>query len=154
MPRFALRHLIATCAIAVTLTLTLLSGAARATNWQGTRFLQVYSMVHLDDARARAWRLKNQGFGDTAIFKASNGLYAITVGKVPHGAEHVVHDLKACRKIPQDAFLTSGRHYVAQINLHAPAHGHDHLSGYAPGHVHKVQPRPHSGHKKVITYYY
>ena len=145
MPRFTLRHLIATCAIALTLTVTLLSGTARATNWHGTRFLQVYSMVHLADARARAHHLKARGFGDTAIFQASNGLFAVTVGKVPQGGEQVVHDLKACGKIPVDSFLTSGRHYVAQISLQPPTRGY--LSGYVP-------PRPQSGHKKVITYTY
>lgn len=160
MARFSFRRSIAALAAAITLTTALLGNAAQATNWQGSKFLQVYSMSHVGEARSKAWHLRQKGFGDAAVFLAANGFYAVTAGKVPHGSEHVVGELKHWGKIPHDSFLTSGKAYVRQISLkqHKPVQGsvQGHLSGYGhpkakPAHVRTYVPH---GAKKIIVYGY
>ena len=158
MARFSLRRTIAALAAAVTLTASLMGNAAQATNWHGSKFLQVYSMSYVGEARAKAWQMKKQGFGDAAIFRAKNGYYAVVAGKVAHGSEYVVKELKHWGKIPHDSFLTSGKAYVEQISLHKPKPTHGHVSGYTPAHKPQYHAKPaygHSyGHKKVIVYGY
>lgn len=155
LTRLTLRRSIAALAAAITLTATLFGQAAQATNWHGSKFLQVYSMSHVGEARAKAWHMKKAGFGDAAIFRASNGYYAVVAGKVPHGSEHVVKELKHWGKIPHDSFLTSGRAYVEQVSLHKPK-PHGHLSGYKPAATPQYHAKPvHAhGYRKVIVYGY
>lgn len=160
MALFSIRRTIAALAAAITLTATLFTHAAQATNWHGSKFLQVYSMSHVGDARSKAWHLKKAGFGDTAIFKSSNGYYAVVAGKVPNGSEHVVKQLKHWGKIPHDSFLTTGKAYVKAVSLHAANPTYGHVSGYQP------MRKPHHlgtsvyrhqhgyGHKKVTRYGY
>jgi len=154
MARFTFRHTIAALAAAVTVTATFIGNAAHATGWHGSKFLQVYSMRYVDDARAKAWHMKKKGFGDTAIFRASNGYYAVVAGKVARGQEGVVKDLKHWGKIPHDSFLTSGKAYVEEISLHQPKYqtSHGHVSGYNP--VKQSHVSTGYGHHKVIVYGY
>jgi hypothetical protein len=153
MARFTIRRTITALAAAVTLTATLVGNAAQATSYHSSKFLQVYSMAYVADARAKAWQMKKKGFSHAAIYRASNGYYAVVAGKVPYGKEHVVKELKHWGKIPHDSFLTSGRAYVEEISLHKPKHtgAHGHVSGYKPA-AHKVPTR--HGHHKVIVYAY
>lgn len=154
MARITIRRTITALAAAVTLTATLVGNTAQATNWHGSRFLQVYSMAYVDDARAKAWQMKKKGFGHAAIFRAANGYYAVVAGKVPHGKEHVVKELRHWGKIPQDSFLTSGKAYVEEISLHKPRdhRSRGHVSGYTPPPPRHVSTR--HGHHKVIVYSY
>ena len=149
MARFTFRHTVAALAATITLTAALFGQAAQASGWGGSKFLQVYSMSRVDEARAKAWHLRRQGFGDAAIFRASNGYYAVVAGKVACGAEHVVKELKHWGKIPRDSFLTSGTAYVEEISLKQTR---PHLSGYHP--APQAPARPATGHGKVIVYSY
>ena len=157
MKLFSFRRTIAALAAAVTLSASMLGSQAQATSYHhGAKYLQVFSMSYVDDARAKARHLRNKGFEDATVFKSSNGFYAVVAGKVPYGSEHVVHKLKKWGKIPHDSFLTTGKHYVKQIAIygHNKHYGNHGVSGYKPAHkpVHKpARKRHYNGH---VVYYY
>lgn len=158
MKLFSLRRLIASAAAAITLAATLINTApAQATSYHAKKYLQVYSMRYLDDARAKAWHLRKNGFEAATVYKSSNGFYAVVAGKLPAHRKDIVEKLKWQGKIPGDSFLTSGRYYVKNMGLHAPKHGHKpaykssygHKPAYKPAHKPAYKP----AHKPVYKTY-
>lgn len=170
MTTFSLRRLIASAAAAITLAATIFSSApAQATSYHNTKYLQVYSMSYADDARAKAWHLRKQGFKGATVFKSKNGLYAVVAGVIPAHRNDIVKDLKWKGAIPSDSFLTSGSSYIKEISLHGhkphhkPAYksSYGHSNGQSYHNTHKPSYKPshkqpaykhHNG--KVVKYYY
>lgn len=160
MALFSIRRTIAALAAVVTLGATFLGHAAQATPY-GSKYLQVYSMSYVGDARSKAWEMKNRGFEQTQIFQANNGYYAVVVGRLPHGSEAYVHQLKSWGKIPHDSFLTSGGAYDHEVSLHKKHVKPTQYHGYKPAKPHaqkvyvpKHKPQTHHGYRKVIVYGY
>lgn len=62
----------------------------------------------------------NQNISDRRflkVFKAQNGWYAISIGSLkPHEEEPVISRWKAIGKIPSDAYCSTGKRYLAQVD--------------------------------------
>lgn len=83
----------------------------------GKRWLQIASRSTPEEAWNVARNYKNR-FPDTKVFRAKNGWYSVTIGKVDDKAQNdVLTSLVKNNSIPADSLYTTGRSWVEEVPL-------------------------------------